>query len=73
MEMDVMIRLDKYLCEMNVGTRTQVKDMAKKGMITVNGEPVRDTAQKIDEIRDVIAVSGNQVGFVEFEYFLLSW
>ena len=33
-----MIRLDKFLCEMEIGTRSQVKDMVKKGMVSVDGE-----------------------------------
>ena len=32
-----LIRLDKYLVEMNKGSRTQIKDAAKKGRIQVNG------------------------------------
>ena len=28
-----MIRLDKFLCEMEIGTRSQVKDMIKKGQV----------------------------------------
>ena len=28
-----LIRLDKYLVEMNKGSRTQIKDAAKKGRI----------------------------------------
>ena len=32
-----LMRLDKYLAEMNKGSRTQIKDAAKKGRIQVNG------------------------------------
>ena len=31
------IRLDKYLTEMNKGSRSQIKEAAKKGRIQVNG------------------------------------
>ena len=32
------IRLDKYLTEMNKGSRSQIKEAAKKGRIQVNGQ-----------------------------------
>ena len=40
-----LIRLDKYLVEMNKGSRTQIKDAAKKGRIQVNGVPCFECAQ----------------------------
>ena len=36
-----MMRLDKYLCETGFGTRSQVKDLLKKGQVMVNGEVVK--------------------------------
>ena len=32
-----MMRLDKFLCDTGFGTRSQVKDLLKKGQVTVNG------------------------------------
>ena len=37
MEDERMMRLDKFLCETGFGTRSQVKEMLKKGQVTVNG------------------------------------
>ena len=34
------IRLDKWLADAGVGTRSQVKEYLKKGRVRVNGEPV---------------------------------
>ena len=34
------MRLDKYLADLQLGTRSQVKDFIKKGMITVNGTTI---------------------------------
>ena len=36
-----MMRLDRYLCETGFGTRSQVKALVKKGLVTVNGKPAR--------------------------------
>ena len=40
-----MIRLDKYLCEMEAGTRSEVKVFIKKGRVTVNGETAKSPEQ----------------------------
>ena len=32
------MRLDKYLCEAGLGTRSQVKKLLKSGVVTVNGQ-----------------------------------
>ena len=35
-----MERLDKFLCDCGVGTRSQVKVLLKSGAVTVDGVPV---------------------------------
>ena len=47
-----MKRLDKFLVEMSVASRSVIKEMAKKGRITVNGEVVKASDIKIDENSD---------------------
>ena len=44
---DILIRLDKYLCEMEAGTRSEVKAFIKKGRVTVNGETAKSPEQRI--------------------------
>ena len=41
------IRLDKYLTEMNKGSRSQIKEAAKKGRIQVNGQTEKKTDRKL--------------------------
>ena len=43
------MRLDKYLCEAGLGTRSQVKKLLKSGAVTVNGETAVRPEQKIEE------------------------
>ena len=42
------MRLDKFLVEMGKGSRSQIKEMAKKGWIQVNGTVIKATDGKID-------------------------
>lgn len=65
-----MIRLDKYLADMGIGTRSEVKQYLKKGLVTVNGEPEKRPERKIDENTDAVCFRGEPVAYVEYEYFM---
>lgn len=56
-----MERLDKFLCDCGVGTRSEVKAILKKGRVTVDGTAVRDNALKIDPETQMICLDGVQV------------
>ncbi len=43
-----MERLDKFLCDCGVGTRSQVKAILKAGRVTVDGAVERDNGRRID-------------------------
>ena len=53
-----MMRLDKFLSEMGVGTRSEVKAYLKKGQVTLNGEIVKKPEVKIDENNDKVCYLG---------------
>ena len=49
-----MIRLDKYLADAGIGTRSEVKNLIRRKEVTVNGEIVTSADYKVsseDEIR----------------------
>lgn len=69
--MGTLLRLDKYLADMGVGTRTQVKQMIRRGQVTVNGETAKKPEQKVDTQKDRVEVQGEQVGYRKYRYFLL--
>ena len=53
-----MERLDKFLCACGIGTRSQVKDILKTGVVTVDGKPERDGSRKIDPDTQEITCNG---------------
>ena len=67
-----MMRLDKFLCEMGVGTRSEVKACLKKGQVTVNGEIIKKPEVKIDEDNDKICFLGQTLSYEAVQYFLLN-
>lgn len=66
------IRLDKYLAEMGKGTRSQIKQDLKKGLVKVNGVTVKTPEQKVDPETDTVTYGGETVSFVAFEYYMLN-
>ncbi len=57
-----MERLDKFLCDSGVGTRSQVKVILKAGRVTVDGKVEKDNGRKIDPQKQVIALDGEILG-----------
>lgn len=66
-----MTRLDKFLADAGVGTRSEVKNMIRKKSVTVNSIPAKGPEQKIDETSDVIAVNGKSIAHRGLVYYLL--
>ena len=66
------MRLDKFLVEMGKGSRSQIKEMAKKGRIQVNGTVIKATDGKIDPEKDVVLLDGQPVSYAHTEYFMLN-
>lgn len=67
-----MIRLDKYLADMGAGTRQEVKKYIRQGQVTVDGQPAKKPDMKVDELCQVVAVSGTRVSYKMYEYYMMN-
>ena len=67
-----MMRLDKYLAEMGVGTRQEVKKQIRQGKAAVNGTVVKAADTKIDETCDEVTICGRNISYVSYEYYMLN-
>lgn len=65
------MRLDKYLADMKVGTRTEVKEIIKKGHVKVNDVIIKKADYKINT-EDIVKVDDEIVNYVEYEYIILN-
>lgn len=65
-----MMRIDKYLADCGVGTRSEVKKYIKAKQITVNGEVVLKPELKIDENNDVVCFKGQPISYEKYVYYL---
>lgn len=66
------LRLDKYLAEMNLGTRSEVKKLITKGQIQVNGAIVKKPELKLDPTSDRVQYQGREITYVIYEYYMLN-
>lgn len=65
------MRLDKYLADLQVGTRSQVKEYVKKGLVSVNGQVVKKADIKIDEATDEVRYQGKSLSYQKYRYYML--
>lgn len=65
------MRIDKYLANMNVGSRKEVHVLIKKGIVTVNGDVVKTPKQQVKE-SDEVLVDGQEVNYQKYHYFLMN-
>ncbi|MGX7196423.1 pseudouridine synthase [Enterococcus olivae] len=66
------MRLDKYLADMNLGSRKEVKGLIKKGWVTVNGEVIKSDKFQVKEIEDQVFLDGEEVVYQKDFYYLLN-
>lgn len=68
----IMIRLDKYLADMGIGTRTEVKKLIRQGKVKIDDTIVKLPEQKIDTATQKVFCEGQEVGYEEYEYYMLN-
>lgn len=66
------MRLDKFIVEAGLATRTEVSKYAKAGAISVNGVVVRRASGHIDPVTDKVTLHGKEVVWREFTYIMLN-
>ena len=67
-----MMRLDKFMTEMEIGSRSQVKTYIKKGLVQVNGNVCKDTDYKLNENVDKVCYLGEELKYQKYQYFMLN-
>ena len=64
------MRIDKFLTELGIGTRSEVKKLLKNGQVLVNGVAVKKSDEKINETEDVVTYQGQVLCYQQFEYYM---
>lgn len=66
------MRLDKFLKDQGIASRSELKDIIKKGMVQVNQETVKDPGAHIDTEKDIVMLGDEPVVYREFVYYMLN-
>ena len=56
-----MLRLDRWLVTLGLGSRSEIQKLVKKGGVKVNGMPVKDPGMQVDEKSAALTVNGQPV------------
>lgn len=60
------------LSEMKIATRKEIKQMVKKGIITVNDVTVKKSSEHIDENNDVVKIYDEVIEYRKYLYFVMN-
>ncbi|MEN2010798.1 pseudouridine synthase [Staphylococcus hominis] len=66
------MRLDKFLSNMGVGTRTEVKQLLKKNSVKVNDKVEKSPKCQVDPEQDEITVDGKMIEYINHIYIMLN-
>ena len=68
----IQMRLDKYLADSSEYTRSEVKNLIKKGQVTVNRNIIKDPGYIVDEDNDICTLGGTVVEYHKYHYIMLN-
>lgn len=67
-----MIRLDKYLADMGIGTRQEVKKYIRQGRVSIDGQVAGKPELKVDPDKSNVLFDDKEISYTKFEYFMLN-
>ena len=65
-------RLEKYLSDAGIGSRSQIKALLKQGRISVDGRVEKDGSRREDFASCFVCLDGEAIHYEEFVYYLLN-
>ncbi len=65
-----MIRLDKFLADHKIGTRSEVKNFIKKGQISIDGIVIKSPDHKFDPEKNEVFYQGKLISYEEFSFYI---
>lgn len=66
------MRLDKFLADVGLGSRKEVKALIKKGHIKVNDQTIKSDKFQVDEWKDQVTYEGEQFIYQKDFYYILN-
>ncbi len=66
------MRIDKFLANNGIGTRSEVKKLLKSGAVLLEGNPIKDAATQFDPATQFVSVAGRVISYSEHYYYMLN-
>ena len=66
-----LMRLDKLLGDMGIASRSELRQMIKRGRVTVDGRAVTAPETKVDSEGSSIALDGEELRYKSFRYYMM--
>lgn len=70
--MIMCMRIDRLLCEMNIGSRSQVKELLRKGLVSADGTVIKRGDTRVDENQVTIVCMGKEYRYRPYVYFMMN-
>jgi len=70
--MDKQLRLDKFLADMGVGTRSEVKQYIRKGRIKINDQICKTPEYKLSPQTDAVFFDDRRIEYNKYIYIMLN-
>lgn len=67
-----MERLDKIISNLGLASRKEAKVMARKGMIEVDGQKIKDSSVSVDPEKSIIKVNGEEILYRKYIYLIMN-
>lgn len=69
---DNTVRLNKYLANLGIASRRDIKSLLKQQIVTVNGQRIKESGFRIDPNNDDIRLNGEKIKPPQMVYYLLN-
>ena len=63
---------DKIISNLGYGSRKEIKQLARKGLIEVDGEIIKDSGFSVDPEKSVIKVNGEEIFYRKYIYLMMN-
>lgn len=66
------MRIDKLLSDMGIATRRESAAFAKRGLILVDGAPIKNASAHVDPERQTVTLNGRTIEYRKYTYIMLN-
>ena len=65
------MRLDKFLADMGIATRKDLKQIIKSGRVCINGAAVTQPEMKLDAEKSTVTLDGRALSYTRYHYYMM--